>query len=492
MAKIKDANKNEIKTDAEIFNMQKFAQMLIQRIKNPNKTNDSSTVAFSTYTKDNILNYLKSPTANVKSLKNASRQLFQNSIEYKRLVLYYAYMSLFAYVVSPVGFDSSKGTSNTSAFLKQYNKAVSQLERMNLRQELRKALVTMIVDGAAYGLIWENNSSWFIQYVDPDFCTITSLVDGCWVFSIDMSKIKEEDLVKYPDYVETMYAEYKNTGVKLQEVPEEHCFCIKADESVSYPIPFFAGIMPSVYDLESYKSLAEVATKLDIFKLISFKIPTDDKGVPSIDWDTITKFYDLLANNVPEAVGVAALPGEVNSVDFKKSESGNSTTDISDAIQNFYYTSGTSSLLFGDAANNTSGALAMSIKADEEIVFAFMAQCERVVNRLLKSLSGTQKFKITFLPATIFSKEKEVGYIKEAATLGLPTKSAYAALMHVQQIDIGGMSYVENDVLKLQDVFIPLSSTYTQSSAGRPASNTDTPSESKEATDATDQNANGV
>lgn len=475
---------------AQLVSMESFAKLLSQRIRDPERSNDAVSKTFSSYTKEQILTWLKSPTANAKNLVLASRQLFQNSIEYRRLIYYYAYMSLFAYTISPVGFDAQK--AKTDNFLKQYTKIASLVERMNLRHEMRRGLVNALVDGVAYGIILESNVSWFVQYINPDYCVLSSKSDGTYIFSIDMSQIKSADLPKYPPIVESMYNEYLSSGVKLQEVPEDSCFCIKADESVDYPIPFWAGLMPAVFDLENYKELAEVATKLDIFKLIAFEIPLDEKNKPTMTWDMIKKFYDLVANNVPSAVGVAAVPGKINAVDFSGSAVGNTTDDISSAIQRFYYSSGNSPLLFGDASNKSSSALSLSIKSDEEIVLALMAQCERVINRLLKSQAGTQKFKINFLPVTIYSKEKELGYLKEASTLGLPVKTAYGAVLNLQQSDMLGMSYLENDVLNINDKLVPLSSTYTQASGetGRPTDDTETPSESKEQTvdDGTNEN----
>jgi hypothetical protein len=139
--------------------------------------------------------------------------------------------------------------------------------------------------------------------------------------------------------------------------------------------------------------------------------------------------------------------------------------------------------LFGDAANTTAAALNLSVRTDEELVYAAMAQCERLVNRRLKLLPGSLKFSINILPVTIFNQEKMIGYYKEAATYGLPTKMAYAASVGIPAAQVEGLNFLENDVLKLNDKFIPLASSHTQSGdTGRPPLSDDALGEAAEQT----------
>ena len=60
---------------------------------------------------------------------------------------------------------------------------------------------------------------------------------------------------------------------------------------------------------------------------------------------------------------------------------------------------------------------------------------------------------------------KEVGdaYLK-AATYGLPTVSAYAASQGIGQAELDNMSFLETEVLGLQEMFKPLKSSTQMSS----------------------------
>lgn len=453
--------------------LQKFSRMFAtlprQMIMDIASNRAAKSVSFTSCTKSDILSYLLSPSANAKNLRNASIAMFQNSPQYRRLIYYYAYMPLWVYTISPVGHDQTK--AKTDAYLKSYIKASKQIETMNLKHELSKASVIAYVEGVLYGAIWSSNNSFFIQRIDPDICTLTAIEDGTWMYSVDMSKIKEEDLPKYPPEFTDMWNEYRRTGQKLQEVPSSISFCLKGDESTTYPNPPLAGVLPEIYDLYTYKDLAEVATSIDNYKLICMKTPTDSDGVPTVSLELMREYYNHVAANLPEYVGLAMSPTELTSISFDRNSAARATSEISDATQRFWYSSGVSPLLFGDAANTTATALSYSIKADEEVVIAMMYQCERLINRHLKALSGSQKWKVNILPVTIFNQEKQIGYIKEAAAFGQPVKSAYAALVGVPQTDIDGMAFLENEVLNLPDILIPMKSSYTQSgsdSGGRP------------------------
>ncbi|MEG1562312.1 MAG: hypothetical protein RR365_01045 [Bacteroides sp.] len=333
---------------------------------------------------------------------------------------------------------------------------------MNIKHEMQKACLVAYREGVLYGAIWKTSSSWHIQRIDPDICELSSIEDGTWLYSVDMSKIKKEDLVKYPPEFAAMYEESRVSNQNRQEVPSEISFCLKADETTQYSVPPFASALPSIYDLETYRELAEISTEIDNYKLLSMKVPTKD-GELTMDWDLIMEFYDHLVSALPPNIGAAAIPMELDTVNFEKSGVAQRTDELEQATKNFWYSSGSSPLLFGDASNTSSGALTLSIRTDEELVFATIEQCQRLINRHLRSLGGSLKFKVTILPVTIFNQEKMIGYYKEAATYGLPVKQAYAAAVGIHSDDIPGTCFLENEVLGLADLFVPLSSSHTQS-----------------------------
>ena len=100
-------------------------------------------------------------------------------------------------------------------------------------------------------------------------------------------------------------------------------------------------------------------------------------------------------------------------------------------------------------------------------MFSFMKQIERNINLFLKQLSGTQKFKITFIDASIYNKNDNFNQALKAAQYGLPTISQLFALLGYEPYDLQSMNFLEDEILKLKEKLIPLSSSFTQT--GRPA-----------------------
>ena len=92
----------------------------------------------------------------------------------------------------------------------------------------------------------------------------------------------------------------------------------------------------------------------------------------------------------------------------------------------------------------------------------------------------------------MFSRDDVAEAFKTAATLGVPgSKLAYAATIGLPQSDMEGMAFVENNMMNVEDTWIPLKTSYTQSTgeAGRPESTGDV-SESTERGRDNDSNAN--
>lgn len=469
----------------------RFAQLQRQALVNL-ESNTSANITYSRFTKENLISYMQSPKSNEKNLRNASIYMYDASTQYKRLILYYALMPTWAYSLLPVNFDKTKVKDD--AFRKSYLKVASQVEAMNLRHELQKASVIAYREGVLYGAQWSGTNSFFIQRINPDICKLSSIVDGTWMYAVDFSQIKEADLPMYPPEFTTLWNTYKSTGIKWQEIPEKISFCLKADETTTaYSTPMFMATLPLLHDIENYKALQETAAEIANYKLVSMEIPLDKDGTPLIDFTLAEQYYQHLVNSLPPYVGAAMMPMKMDSIKFEQNSTTNDVDTVARAEEQFWRLSGTSPLLFGSSDNDTAGALKLSLKADEQIAFAMIDQCERLINRILKQLSGTQKFKINFVRSTIFSQDDKINQYKEAATLGIPVKGAYASLLGLQPIDISGADYMEMQMWEMGSL-TPLTSSYTQggdnASAGRPASNEEDLSDSGAQARDDDVNAN--
>ena len=445
----------------------RYAQLQKQQLIDLMK-NTAASGTFTRYTKEQLMQYMQAPGSNEKNIRNASIYMYDASNQYRRLIQYYANMFLWAYNVVPLDFDRTK--VKPEAFRKAYLKAVSQLDMMNLKHEFQKAVLVALREGVFYGVQWSGSNSYFIQRINPDICRLSSITDGTWLYAVDFSQIKEADLMLYPPEFTVLYNQYKaNTKQKWLEIPESISFCLKADETTSaYSIPPWASTLPMLYDIDTFKSLQETAGEIANYKMIGLEIPVDDDGTPKMDYDLALQYYEHMVNALPPYVGAFMAPMKASAYSFDKSGNLNDVDTVSRSEEQFWREGGTSPLLFGSADNDSAGALKLSILADEEIVLALANQCERIVNRILKQMSGSIKFKINFLPVTRFNQGDWIDHYKGASALGIPVKSSYAAVLGLNPNDVVGLNYAELEMLGMGEL-TPLVSGYTQSSAGRPA-----------------------
>ena len=310
-----------------------------------------------------------------------------------------------------------------------------------------------------------------------------------------MSQIGKDKLEFYPKVVQDLYAEYEKDKVKWKEIPMDVSVCIKADPSIiEYSIPPFGAVMPSLYTIANAISLQETKDELNNYKMIAGEVPIDNNGKPLIGWDMYLKYYTQLENAVGDGVGLAISPFTLKSFDFEQSGSTAEIDNVSRAIDNYWTTAGTSGLLHG-VSNNTSGVTKLAIQNDENYVLGIVQQIERMLNLYLKThFSGTNKFKITILPITIYNRNEFIEMYKGAVAFGL-AKSHYAAALGITQTDVEGLSYLENDVIQIDELLKPMVNSHNASSdelsrQGRPESSDDELSDSGEQTRDNDSNSN--
>jgi hypothetical protein len=446
------------------------------------------------YTKEQIIRFLDNPKKFQKELRNLSEYLYIVSPNYKRLILYFAGMLRFDYVVEPYDLDIDK--SNKEQFKKQYNKVMKSLEIMNIPHEFTKILKHGFKEDIFYGYEYQTDDSYFIQRLDPDLCRIKSIEDGVYNFAFDFSYFKSKEHVeKYPKEFQDKYKLYliDKSEYKWQELSSDNTICFKVNEEDQHPIPPFSSIFESVFDIDENKRMRRVKTKMDNYMILTQRIPLDEKkGEPNrflIDIETAMAFHNKASQSLPEEVGLVTSPMPIEAI---KMERKNTDSDnVAEAERNYYNAAGVSQLLFnGDKSSNT--ALNKSIVTDEEIVFMCLKQFERWLNRKLKSFNNNKyKFRVKFLETTRFNIDNVQDRYLKAAQYGLPVKTALAATLGLTPSGLINMTYLENEILDLPNKFIPLSSSHTTSGkdgAGAPEKNEDELSEEGLKTKDTDGN----
>ncbi|HEY8888934.1 MAG TPA: hypothetical protein VIM70_01570 [Clostridium sp.] len=447
----------------------KLAKLILQDLNNSSAKKTQS--FFTKYTREDVIKYLEKPELYSKNLRRMSNFLYVVSPQYRRLINYFATIHLMQYTVEPYYINYEK--LNNKMFLKTYNDLCLTVENMNLQHELIKARVGAWREDIFFGYAHSTKDSFFLQKLPNDYCEITSIVDGCYTYSFDFLYFNGKNkaiFAQFPSEFEEMFAIYKKdqTHKRWQEVDPEKCFCLKISEDIDYPLVPFCSVFASLYDIEDYKALQKTRTALGAYSLLAMTLPLDPKSDASnpylIDPDEVTKYYNFIASILPPEIGLLLSPTELAPIKFDEEKT--QTNRVADSNAQFWTESGVSQLLMS-AADGTGASLAKSVITDEALSWSLVKQIERNVNRLVDRYnSETYKFKVSYINSTIFNYKELFDSFITSASYGLPTKMKAAACLGISPNSFNNLLFLENTILDLPNLMIPMQSSATLSSDG--------------------------
>jgi hypothetical protein len=430
------------------------------------KLNKADTLLLKKYKKSEVVTFLEQPSRYSKQLRDISIFLYNKSPQYKRLVNYFSKMATFAYIVEPYKIDFDK--PNLKALGNQFKKLSEFLDTINMKHEFMKIMSVAFREDVFFGYEHYDKDAYFIQQLNPDFCQISSIEDGCYNFAFDFSYFNAypEKLDTFPSEFKSKYNAFsKDSSLRWQELDSTQTICIKINEDLSYPIPPFAGVFESLFDIEDFKALRKEKTKLQNYKILIQKLPMRDDSDANndfmIDYPTMEAFHMQASSAVPDQVAVITSPMEFKDINFDKSMADDD--NVARAERDYWSGAGVSQLLFNTDKSSSIG-LSMSIQTDEAIVFAVLRQIERWVNRRIKFL-GNFNFRVNILDITIFNQQEKFDQAIQSFQYGIPVKSMIGAIMGMSPTTMVNMSILENDILGLNERFIPPATAHTQSDA---------------------------
>lgn len=440
----------------------KFANL--NRLVMRDLNNNTSSPTFTLYSKDDINTYLSNPYRYEKQLRNAATYIYGASSHFRRLIQYFVGLSDLAYIIEPYKIDPRK--ANVKTVNNNYRKVLNMISSMNIKTQLPKILTVCLREDTFYGTLWVTNDSITIQQLPSDYCAISSVEGNVPNVTFDFSYFNahSELLDYYPPEFRKKFNTYRSDSKQRWiELDSPTSFAIKCNSDIlDYSIPPFAGIFREIYDIEDYRQLKLTKTALENYAMVTMKLPMNDDGTWQIDYKKAKEFWQNLDAVLPEEIGSVLTPMSIEKINFERSNTGD-TDKISEAEENLFTAAGVSSLLFNNS-KASANALLLSIKADQAITYGIVKSIGDVINRFLWSQNYGKNFQVNFLDVSPYNR-KEVGdaYLK-AATYGLPTVSAYAASQGIGQAELDNMSFLETEVLGLQEMFKPLKSSTQMSS----------------------------
>lgn len=439
----------------------KFA--VLNRLITRDLNNNTTAPTFSLFSKDDITTYLSNPYTYEKQLRNAVTYIYGASSHFRRLIQYFTSLSDLSYFVAPYRVDPK--SANAKSMNRNYRKVLNVLSSMNIKTQFPKILSVCLREDTFYGTMWLSNDNITIQQLPSEYCSISTIEGNVPNVTFDFSYFdsRKSLLDYYPAEFKTKYSVYqKNRTARWIELDSPTSWAIKCNSDIlDYAIPPFAGILREIYEIEDYKQLRITKTALENYAMVFMTLGIDKDGNWQMDLDKAKEFWRNLDSVLPDEIGSVLTPMPINKISFERTHTSDTNT-VADAEEELFSAAGVSSLLFNND-KASANALSLSIKADQAITYGIVKSIEDMVNRFIQSQSYGKSFKVNFLDVSPFNR-KEMGdmYLK-AAQYGLPTVSMYAASQGLGQAELDSMNFLENDLLEIKKLFIPLQSSATQS-----------------------------
>ena len=464
---------NGSKTAAEMRNFQKEERRkeLYAKAKAAMQLQDltkTQTRSYTIYNKENLRTYMKNPMANESRLRNFSRFLYRVSQPYRRLVNHFAQqIDLTAVMISP-NVDITQD-NDKDVILKSYYDTCVQVDKMKLHSEIYKMLVTAWIEDSAYGYIYEDDTGFFIYPLDGDYCKISSTnMDGSLNFAFDFSYFRSrQELLEYWDSeFKKKYNIYqKDSKQRWQELEPKRTICLKIGiDDPTLSLSPLSGLWEMLIDLIDALSIATIKNELSIYKLLVARLEhmtnSDDPDDFEISVDLALDYFDKLSDSLPPAVAAAISPMPIEPIEFDKNNT-DDTDMISKSMSNLFKVSG-ASMVLNDSHTGSTIYRAQIIADMMNGIRPLLGEIETWINRYL-SYSISEHGIVKYIETSPWMKKEKKEDLLKSAQYGVPVKMAVGALDGFSPLEMMRMQYLENDVLAVQDNWIPLNSSFVQS-----------------------------
>lgn len=468
--------------DRRTINYSKLKEIMLQNVSR------AKTKTFTQYTKDLIKQYLRNPYSNIDNIREVSRFLMRNSMIYKKIISYFAQMPLFTYnVIYKSDYNKS---INQSKFLKQYNDITKKLQGINMRKEFSIVIGTALRDGAYFGFVYDNDGDGFFLYgLDPRYCKVSGITeDGEYIFSFNVSFFDQGNNIEYiegvngntdgiwDDVFVKGYNDYKLNGRDFMwvELPFEKTLCLLTDDDPDMPLPYFLPVFISLLDLLDLEQILASKTELENYVLLLSKIPlipnTGEVDDFAVSLELVEFIQSMIDEVVPDLVGTAYSPCELEVVNFNKSNTTDDTDKLSQSMNNLFSNLGISKLVVSSGSSTNSAGLKYSIQNDESLALRYVDRLNSWMNAYIKA-NYSDQFMFKFHRVTYFSEKEYINTLKDVATLGLPVAIDLATAIGQTPYEMLCSTVMENALGFKDGIWKPLDTSYTQSGddkGGRP------------------------
>lgn len=418
------------------------------------------------FTRNQILNMVQYPERYNSQIIRLSKYMYLKSGYYKRLIKYFSDMAIINWTIDTEIKQEKLFSVNQNTFRKNYIKYTAQANKFKLDNRVNDIFRKLFVEDSYFGFVTENDIETSIFTLEADYCRIEKLVNGCVLqFSVNRSLIDSDTYQSLPEELQEIIEQSKEISPDNRVmIPYENSLCIKYNNEFTYLYPPFFNLISEILNIDDIKDLSKAKSEADAYKLIYFKIPTNDEDQISMGDELISKFVEMACAILPERFGVIPSPMDLQLIESKSTIS-DEKNKIEQAVDNFYGEAGVSKALISSASSGSE--LKLSMKVDSSDIYRIYRQLEAWVDLQMKlrgHIYTDYQFVYRILPVTIFDVDDYVDRQLKLAQASLPNKMKLCSAAGISPAAILGNTMIENVVFKdIFDSWSPLRSSYTES-----------------------------
>ena len=432
------------------------------------------------YTLEEIEQIIESGSINEQRILSA--YFFERDGLYKRILVHYATILAYQGLLIPNPISGMK--LSETHIKKKYVAALDYLEKIKIPTLFTRISLKVLIEGSYYGVILHLKKDKFtIIDLASKYCRSRLYdADGNELIEFNVTyfdTIYDEDVKwlvvnSYPKIISDYYKRYHNGKVSNSWV------LLPGDLGIHFSFfgdgrPFFLNVIPASIQYDDAVDNEREREREEIRKIIVQHIPhLTSTGELVFEPDEALEMHEGAVNMMKGNKNLSVLTtyADVDSV-VSKTSADNVSNALDKMRQNVYAESGASGLLF---ATEGTQALPYSIKNDIAFMMILGNKYSDFITYCLNSLfsNANVNFKYSILPIGEYNRSD---FITDTLKLA---QSGYSFLLPsiasgISQRELINIKHLENDTLKLDEILIPLSSSYTQSDnkVGRPEMKTE-------------------
>lgn len=428
---------------------------------------DETVTRYREYTEKEIEDIVNS--GSLAEQQKLSRNYFYKDGFYKRIILHYATLLTYSGLLIPnpaVGKQLS-----TPHISKRYYSALEFVDKMNLPEIMTRMSIRVLIDGSYYGIIQTLTKDKFNMFDLPTpYCRSRFIdINGDDIIEFNVTYFntiidktaREETLSSYPKVISNYYKSYSKgkQSTPWVKIPTE----IGVYFSLFGNVPPFLQVIPATIRYDKAIERRENAELEEVKKIIVQKIPHLADGQLLFEPEEAVEIHQgtvgMMKGN--KNVSVLTTYADIDSI-VSKTSAENDASTLDKMMQNVYADAGVSSQIFAPLGVQ---AIMLSIINDMTFMMVLANKYARFVTKVVNHLfsNANISFKYTILALSLFNKSD---FIADSLKLA---QSGYSYLLPavaagLSQREIVNIKDLENDVLELRDKFIPLQTSYTESS----------------------------